>query len=340
MSSIYAANIIEKSEIVEEDLDLIKLDPNNPRFKHLEKKLTDREIEESIWKESDTQELYNQILAAGGLYEMPVIDHNKIVREGNRRTVCLRVLKRKAADHKLPGISPNQFNKIQCRLLSKDSNPAFIALFLASIHVKGKKEWNTFNRALYIYDLHNTHHLSYDTIAKHLGMGKITVIRMVDVYKATEEYGRRHPDDEQWYHKFTYFDELYKKRDLKEFRNDSMNVIKFGNWVKEEKFHDVRDVRDLPKIVTDKDALEVLDRAKIDDARRVIESKDPTIRSPQFKKLKETIEIIRSFSRKELVNTLNDSSRLVLLKTLKTEVESLLKDLDTMRKTARDAVSI
>lgn len=339
--SIYAADIIEKSEIIEEDLDRIKLDPNNPRFKHLEKKLTDKEIEENIWKESDTQELYNQILAAGGLYEMPVIDHNRIVREGNRRTVCLRILKRKARNQELPGISPNQFDKIQCRLLAKDSDPTFIALFLASIHVKGKKEWNTFNRALYIYDLHNTHHLSYDTIAKHLGMGKITVIRMVDVYKATEEYGRRYPDDNQWYHKFTYFDELYKKRELKGFRDDPVNIIKFGNWVKEEKFHDVRDVRVLPKIVTDEEALEALDRAKIDDALKIVESKDPTIKSPQFKKLRETIEIIRSFSRKELINTLNDSSRLTLLKTLKTEVESLLKDLDTMKKTAKgDAILV
>jgi hypothetical protein len=170
-------------------------------------------------------------------------------------------------------------------------------------------------------------------------MGKITVIRMVDVYKATEEYGRRYPDDNQWYHKFTYFDELYKKRELKEFRDDPVNIIKFGNWVKEEKFHDVRDVRVLPKIVTDEEALEALDRAKIDDALKIVESKDPTIKSPQFKKLRETIEIIRSFSRKELINTLNDSSRLTLLKTLKTEVESLLKDLDTMKKTAKgDAI--
>jgi hypothetical protein len=335
----YAVDIIEKSEVVEETLDRIFLDPNNPRFKHIEKKLTDKEIEESIWKESDTQELYNQILAAGGLYEMPVIDHNRIVREGNRRTVCLRVLKRRAAKRELPNIPPSKFDKIKCRLLSKNSDPAFVALFLASIHVKGKKEWNTFNRALYIYDLHNMHHLSYDTIAKHLGMGKITVIRMVDVYKATEEYGRRHTEDKQWYHKFTYFDELYKKRDLKEFRENTVNVIKFGDWVKEEKFHDVRDVRDLPKIVTDNEALEVLERAKIDDARRIVESKDPTIKSPQFKRLKETIEIIRSFSRKELINTLNDASRLALLKTLKTEVESLLKDLDTMKKTAGGSVS-
>lgn len=338
--SSYAADIVEKSEIIEEDLDLIKLDPNNPRFKHLEKKLSDKEIEESIWKEPDTQELYNQILAAGGLYEMPVIDHNKIVLEGNRRTVCLRVLKRRANNNDLSGYVPNHFNKIKCRLLFKDANPTSVALFLATIHVKGKKEWNTFNRALYIYDLHNTYRLSYDTIAKNLGMGKITVIRMVDVYKATEGYGRKHPDDKQWYHKFTYFDELYKKRDLKEFRNDPNNVIKFGDWVREEKFHDVRDVRDLPKIVGDMEALEALERTNIDGARKVTESKDPTIKSPEFKKLKDTIDVIRSFSRKELINTLKDSSRITLLRTLKNEVESLLKDLDTMKKSNHEVIHV
>lgn len=336
---ILGSEITGNARVVEVPIGELKLDPNNVRFQHLEVKLTDKQIHGYIWGEPDTKELYDQILAAKGLYEEPVIDEEKVVREGNRRVVCLRVLKQKAHNKELPKTIPaNQFDKIKCKILPTDADPAAIDLFLAAIHVKGKKEWNTFNRAKHIYNLHSVHRLSYDTIARHLGMAKITVMRMVDVYKATEEYGKKHPEDEAWYHKFTYYDELYKKRDLKDWRKDPSNVVKFGEWVNTKKFRDVRDVRDLPKIVQDTTAVETLERTNIVEAKKVVEAKDPTIKSPEFKRLKDAIETIRSFSRKELIRTMNDESRMELLKALRKEIEALLEDLESMKKSTLEVI--
>ena len=76
-------------------------------------------------------------------------------------------------------------------------------------------------------------------------MGKVTIIRYADVYEQTEKYGSLFKDDKDWFHKFTYFDELYKRRDLKDFRKIQKNVEKFGRWVHDGKFNDVRDVRRL-----------------------------------------------------------------------------------------------
>lgn len=331
---IKGSEIIIDSKPIELPIDKLQLDPYNVRFQHLPKRMTDEEIEKFIWEEekSDITELYRQILAAKGLYEEPIVDSDFIIKEGNRRIICLRKLKNEAHNGKLPGFSPHHFDKVKCLVLPKNISQKDIDLLLATKHVKGKKPWNAFNKANHIFNLHDIHGLSYDFISKYLGMGKITVIRMVDVYKATENYGKRYPSDKDWFRNFTYFDELYKRRDLKEFRENPKNIEKFTEWVHNKKFIDVRDVRFLAKILVDKEALEIMERKKFADARLIVESKDPTVVSPEFKKIKETIDIIRSFSRKELVKTLNDASRIRLLQSLKKEITDLIKDIESMEK--------
>lgn len=313
-------------------VDSIKLDPSNVRFLHISKKLTDKEIEEIIWKESDTQELYKQILSAGGLYQEPVLNSKFTVIEGNRRIVCLRKLKQEANNGKLQGISKGHFDKVNCKVLPEETSLQVIDIFLATIHVKGKKPWNAFNKAKHIYNLHELRGLSYDDLSKKLGMGKVTVIRAVEVYTATEKYGNKYRDDEEWFRKFTYFDELYKRKDLREFTKDSKNLEKFENWVYHKKLDDVREVRKLALILQDNDATKEFEKKGFDVAMSVIASKDPSINSSEFKKIKETIDVLRNLPRKELSKTVNDSSRLNLLSSLKKEIDSLLKDIKSMKK--------
>jgi len=326
------SELIGRSKTVEIDTDKLKLDPENVRFQHIAKKMSDREIEALIWKEQDTAELYRQILGAKGIYQELIVDSEMTVKEGNRRLVCLRKLKDEAHKNQLPGIPAKTFDKTKTTILPKDAQERDIDLLLATIHVKGKKPWNTFNRAKHIFNLHNIHGISYDNIARILGMGKVTVIRNVDVYNATQTYGKRYPEDKEWFRKFTYFEELYKRKDLKDFRANIKNVDKFSEWVKNNKFHDVRDVRSLARVLADSEALEKLERHGFADAQKIIESKDPTVTSAEFRKIKDTVEIIRSFPRKELMKTLNDSSRMSLLKLLRKEVQDLLKDLEAMSK--------
>ena len=313
-------------------VDNISLDPNNVRFIHIPRRLSDREIENILWKEKDTTELYKQILSARELYEHPVIDSNSTVIEGNRRVVCLRRLKKEANLGKLPGISKTHFDKIKCKVLSKETSPQEIDLFLAAIHVKGKKPWNIFNRTKHIFNLHELRGLSYDDISKRLGMGKATVIRAVEVYKATQKYGEKYNSDDEWFRKFTYFEELFKRKDLKDFRKDSKNLDKFENWVFHKKIDDVREVRNLIKILQDPEAKNEFEKKDFNAAMNILGLKDPSINSAEFKKIKDTIDVLRNLPRKELSKTVNDTSRLSLLNSLKREVDSLIKDIKSMNK--------
>ncbi|MDP1695179.1 MAG: hypothetical protein Q8L34_06595 [Candidatus Woesearchaeota archaeon] len=327
------AEEIANAKNVEINLDDIKLDPNNVRFLHISKGHTDKQVEDVLWKESDTQDLYKQILSAGGLYQEPVLNSKLIVIEGNRRVVCLRRLKQEARKGDLPGISKNQFDKIHCKVLPENTPLQTIDIFLATIHVKGKKPWNAFNKAKHIFNLHELRGLTYDDLAKKLGMGKVTVIRAVEVYAATEDYGKRYKDDSEWFRKFTYFDELYKRKDLVDFRKDPKNLNKFQNWVYHEKLDDVREVRKLALLLHDNEATQEFEKKGFDAAMNLIGMKDPSINSSEFKKIKEVIQVIRNLPRKELSKIINDSSRFNLLSSLKKEIDSLLKDIKSMRKT-------
>ena len=95
---IVITGIPRKLYIEERLLDSIRLDPENPRFRDIlllgGKSYTDKELEEQIWQEDDTKDLFNAIKASKGLQEQPLITKDGIVKEGNRRIVCLRKLRK------------------------------------------------------------------------------------------------------------------------------------------------------------------------------------------------------------------------------------------------------
>jgi len=321
-----------KTKIMNVPLGDLKLDLSNIRYQHREEHLNDKEMESFIWGEPSTKKLYEEIKSAKGLHEEPVIDSKNIVLEGNRRVVCLRKLKEKANEGKLPGIEKGKFDIVKCKLIPEGTSDVDKQLFLASIHVRPKLQWPAFNKAKQIYDLSVVHDLSYDKLAKYLSMGKVTLIRIVNSYEETYEYGKKYPDDKFWYRKYTYFEELFKKRDLREFTKLQENRDKFSKWVHEEKFKDVRDVRVLPKILEDKDALRIFERNGIQEALKLIESKDPALKSKEFKQIKKLIETLRFFPRKELIRTASDNRRRDIILELKKEVDTLVKDIGLLDK--------
>src|SRR5437870_7055799 len=109
-------------------LEQLRLDPMNVRFKHLAKELPETEIERYIWEEEDAKTLYKQIKSSGGLTEAPVVlraaEKQFLVKEGNRRIVCLRRLSKEAHDGKLAKegnkYSKEHFDQVQCIVLPPD----------------------------------------------------------------------------------------------------------------------------------------------------------------------------------------------------------------------------
>jgi len=314
----------------------------NVRFKHLEREISEGDIERHIWEEEDAKTLYKQIKIAGGLMEPPVVipipDNQYLVKEGNRRVVCMRKLSKEAHDGKLSkeghAYTKEQFDIVQCIVLPATLSQKDIDSLIGTRHVSGPKEWATLNRAWYIYEMYTRDNMDYDEIRQILGFGKGTVIRMVKAFERTIDYGKKHPEDKSWFRKFTYFDELFKKPELRQWiDSDSTNSDKFNDWVASGKFDDVRDVRILPEVLGDQDAIKAFksDSGNISVARQILSEKDPSVTSQTFAVIKKTVETLRNIPRSEFVQTTHDASRLKLLKDLRSEVDSILEDIDKLK---------
>jgi hypothetical protein len=123
-------------------LDLLHLDSNNVRFKHLlRENLTEKEMEEEIWADNEAKSLYRQIKFAGGLSEKPFVQSQSdgyVVKEGNMRTVCLRKL-RNAVKEGREEIPLENIKIVRCIVLP-DNMEADIAVYLSRVHVSGKSQ--------------------------------------------------------------------------------------------------------------------------------------------------------------------------------------------------------
>jgi len=325
------SQLIPEADLVDVSIDKLVLDSSNVRFKHLSGRPSVKKIEEIIRNESDTRDLCEQIITAGVVYEPLVIDHDYVVLEGNRRLVAIRILKNEIEDGKIDDFPMGKFDTVKCRKLPKDVTPQTTDLYLASIHVRGKKPWKLFNRAKHIYRLNRAHGMSYDLLASHLGMGKVTIQRSILIYKLVLDYSRRFPDDSEWFHKYTYYEELFKRKDLTEFRNDQSNLDNFSKWIHDEKFHDHRDVRKLYKVLNDKHAFNEFKQHNFASALKILESEDPTLSNRNFKKILDSLDVLKSFSREELSDTKQNPAKMRLLYQLEAEAKSIIAELDALK---------
>jgi len=322
--------LIVNAKPVQIPISKLKLDQTNPRFNHLSKKLTLSEIEKIIREDDETNVLAEQILAAGVVTESLLINSDYVVIEGNQRLVALRSLLKQVQEGQLDKSLKEKFQKVSCKIIPDEVNNETMDLHLARIHVKGKRQWKKFNRASHIYRLNRIHGISYDRLADTLGMGKATIQRCVIVYKTILGYSRKYPDDIKWFHKFTYFDFLFQRRDLKEIREDKDFVNDFIRWVHDGKFHDVRDIYQLAKVVVDIDAFQTLKKKNFKEALDVLEKKDPSLTSQEFKKISETIDVLKSPEMKPEEIITNPAKMKLLIK-LESEARSLMADIDALR---------
>jgi len=314
-------------------LSKFKLDPQNVRFKHLEKSLSDPDMEEEIWKENETKYLKEQILAERGLIEPPLVDQSLIVKEGNRRIVCLRKLSKLAHKGKLPGVPSDLFDNVECYVLPPDISGREIAVYLAIQHVSGKAEWAAVNKARHVFELNDVYGLPYEDIAKHIGMSKATVTRMINAMKATYKYHEKIPSDDAWINKYTYFHELYGRRALKDWlAKESSNLDKYMEWISKGKFKEHRQVRYLPDVVNDDDALVKLEKANMDEVLKILEQKRPELVSDTFRLIKHAISAINQIPRHEFITLCKDKARRKMLEDLGEAVKGLLEDAEKLSK--------
>jgi hypothetical protein len=314
-----------KQELV--PLENLRLDPENVRFRHLEKVMSDQEIEDFIWKESDTKILFKQITASGGLSEPPYVTSGYLVKEGNRRIVCLRranvLQKRGQLDSKLP---KDVFEKVLVNIFEDGLTPEEMDVLLARWHVTGKKEWGALNQANHIWTMYNQRGMSFDRIRDLIGMSKGQVIQKCKAYEYTIEYMKTTGDSD--IKKYSFFEEMYKKKDLRNWiEKNPTNIKTFFSWIRQEKFNvsGATDVRRLPEVLNDEEAMLAFEgeNGNIERALFELQKKNPAISSSTFKSIEDAINALNQMPRYEFESIVEKEAKVRMLKTLHTEIEKI-----------------
>ncbi len=303
----------------------LRLSPNNPRVRRKSPSSDENEIEEWLWREEGTRNLYNEIRYSGGLSEKPIIDSNLLVIEGNRRIACLRRLDDQAKNGELPDFSEDSFEKIQCLMLPADVDPKDADLLVARVHVSGKKEWSPLNQAEQIFDMMSKHDMQTSEVARALSISPQRIEVMFEAFQATLEFGNRYPDDEgKWVHKFSYFYELFRRRQLRDWAKDGKNLAQFMDLISGEapKLWLGSQVRDMGEIIADKKAFDRLLTQGYNKAIEIVRAKRSKI--DRYAKTLEEASAALLLLTREPLKLSKDPSKVKVLADIKQRVDYIL----------------
>lgn len=287
----------EKIPVVAEEIPIgqVKLDQDNPRIredlKKRDKKLgtpSPEDMQKLILGLSGVDALYKSIRDNKGLHEPIYVRQNGVVAEGNCRTAIY--LKLHGANRSDP-----TWQKIPALRLPASVTERQIAILQGHLHVAGKITWRKHEQAGHLYTMHKTYAMSSAAIAKALGMREKEVNRLLGSYQMNleviKELGKDDKSDGR--KKFSTIDELFKVRDMEDWRSKPANLKTFKALIIDGKLRRGQDVRKLSKIVADPKAMEALRKDGFDKAIHLVGKKDPTADAPIFRKLTDTAGALR-----------------------------------------------
>jgi len=269
----------------------ILLDPTNPRVANTMavgkfgggQQMQDA-LRDVLWSDPDVQDLYRSVLANRGLIERIIVRSNMVVAEGNCRTVVYRKLRQNFPD------DPT-WRTIPARVLPADITDRQVAILLGELHVGGKNEWSPFEKAGHIHQLFTQFGMVQEEIAKILKTSKTAVNHNIRAFEAMKnKYLLAFPGPGA-VRKFSYFLEVYKKPELREWITSSPQAIdSFVQWVGTEKIAQGAHVRELKDIVSDPRALAAFDKQGREAAMKILNQDRPELNSPLFKLMVEMTE--------------------------------------------------
>src|SRR5207245_6487454 len=316
------------TRLVKVTIERLNLKQSNTTIRHKPPAYDETEIEDWLWREEGTKSLFNEIKHSAGLSEKPIIDSTLTVIEGNRRIVCLRRLNDQAINGELPGLPEDTFATVQCFMIPADTNPQNIDLLVARVHGSGKKEWTPLSQAEQIFDMVNKHSMPRAEVASALSLSPQRIQAMFEAYQATLEYGNAYRDDEgKWIHKFSYFYELFRRPALREWAEDSKNLIQFMELISGEKprLSVGSQVRELGAIIANKRAYGRLLDDGFERAFEVLKGKQAKM-DRYTKTLQEASEALLELTRQPKLS--KDPRKVKVLGTMKERLDYLLsKDL-------------
>ena len=196
---------------------------------------TQDEIEEHMCSIEHVKTLRVSIESNGGLIDPLIVrDGDLTVLEGNSRLAAYRLLCKK---------DPIKWGKIKCKLLPKNIDDSAIFALLGQYHIIGRKDWDPFEQANYLYRRYLQTKLPIDYMAEELGITKQKAKGMIEVIKfmiQNDDLNKKH-----WSH----YEEYLKNSGIKKFRETNPDIDEtIVASIKSETVGESKDMRKLGEI--------------------------------------------------------------------------------------------
>lgn len=168
------------------------------------------DIYEHMSRLDHVRELRDDIERNGGLMEAIIVrDGDLVVLEGNSRLAAYKMLLEK---------DPLKWGKIKCKLIPSEIDDASIFKLIGQYHIKGKKPWEPYEQANYLYRRCQETKTPIEYIAEELNIKKNDAKKMVDAVAIMKE------NNESDTKKFSYYYEYIKDSNIKKFRDTNPDL--------------------------------------------------------------------------------------------------------------------
>jgi len=283
-------------------IDRLLLDPNNYRF--IDNKDYRKVLLENVGDDRIQQRTRNLLLGkseeglkdlivsfkANGVLKLDPIqvkeipNGNYLVVEGNRRTAALKYLyEQYSKGNDVGELTLESFKSIEVVLIS-DENPTQHLITMGLHHISGKKKWSPVNQAQLIRDLRVEHGMAEMEICNSLAINKHNLRRSLRVLALIESYKASDYGDQFQTTKYSIFEEIIKKVEMKYWlgwddndyvATNKINEENLFSWISQEEVTEWNDydgeetiimkepiitksheIRDLSKFINDEKAVE------------------------------------------------------------------------------------
>jgi len=250
------AVIGQKIQTKIEEIDIFKLKywKENPRVnaiinqKYKGKDISDVEIEKELWEKNSVKDLSKEIERHGGLIDEILVKENTVL-EGNSRLCAYRHLY-KNAEKKNDEEEMLKWSFIRARIIPDDTSNQVVFSILGTWHIKGKAQWDTYEKAAYLKRMNTDYGYSYDDIAASISQPVRFVTDNIEAHDLMVK------NDVYTLEKFSYFYEFVKEKNkstnsevYKKEPNIANRVIE--TIINDETIKRAEDIRKLPKIFSD-----------------------------------------------------------------------------------------
>ena len=263
------------SKYVELPIDQIELDKSNPRIAnylatHDEDDITSDLMALLLGTTSDSCASLRQSIEANHGIIHPIVvnkrdDGTYVVIEGNTR---LQIYKDFRRENK-----PGNWDTIRC-LVYENIDAEEMHKIRLQAHLVGPREWDPYSKAKYLNHLANVEHMPMTSLISFCGgSSKASEIRnMIAAFNDMEKYYRPLCDDDTQFDikKFHGFVELQRSSVTESLTLNGYTKTDFSQWMIEDKFSILQDVRRIPEILRSKKATEVFLNSDTASAKKIL----------------------------------------------------------------------